>query len=135
MECSICYNTTDQEENPRIKHTFVTLPCEGTQHLNQKHVLCFHCFIVNHATSHGKCPVCRDNYMEFVGQSHDINMDTMTFADNLSSQIDETEIIMRIDDIVENEFGIVPNQEEEINIIDETFEEFASYLLQNCQYE
>jgi hypothetical protein len=40
-----------------------------------------------------------------------------------------------MDDIIENEFGLIPNQDEEINIIDETFEEFATYLLQNCQHE
>jgi hypothetical protein len=133
MECSICYIKSNEEENHRINATFVTLPCEGMQ----KHVLCFRCFIMNHATSHGKCPVCRNNYMEFVAETYDIGLeqsDALIFADNLSSQIDETEIIMRMHDMVVNDVATIPNQEE-INIIADTFEEFASYLLENCEYE
>lgn len=81
MECSICYIKSNEEEDPRVSETFVTLPCESAQ----KHVMCFKCFITNHVTT-GKCPVCRSNYMEFVQQRHDIEQcDAVSFADNLSS--------------------------------------------------
>jgi hypothetical protein len=73
--------------------------------------------------------------MDYVRETHDVGHVALSLAGNLSSQMDETDIIMRMDDIIENEFGLIPNQEEEINIIDETFEEFATYLLQNCQHE
>ena len=75
--------------------------------------------------------------MEFVAETYDIGLeqsDALIFADNLSSQIDETEIIMRMHDMVVNDVATIPNQEE-INIIADTFEEFASYLLENCEYE
>ena len=135
MECSICYIKSNEEENPRINATFVTLPCEGTQHLNQKHVLCFHCFIVNHATSHGKCPVCRDNYMDYVRETHDVQSDIMTFAGNLSSPIPPPEVLSEFDDIPN-----ILREEESITIIRdeepiETFEEFARYVMEHLSYD
>jgi hypothetical protein len=143
MECSICYIKSNEEENPRINATFVTLPCEGTQHLNQKHVLCFHCFIVNHETSHGKCPVCRDNYMDYVRETHDVPemgympTDIMTFAGNLSSPIPPPEVLSEFDYDIPN----ISRQEESITIIRdddgpvETFEEFARYVMEHLSYD
>lgn len=138
MECSICYITAADAD---IRTTFVTLPCEGTQHLNQKHVLCFHCFIVNHSTSHGKCPVCRDNYMDYVRETHDvpepgyIQTDIMTFAGNLSSPIPPPEVLSEFDDIPN-----ILREEESITIIRdeepiETFEEFARYVMEHLSYD
>lgn len=124
MECSICYAKSDEDDNQKTNGTFVVLPCEGTAHLprEQKHSMCFHCFVVNHASTRGICPVCRGNYVDFVRETHNVDVDVYgyepTLADNFASQIDETEIIMRMHN---NEFG---QEEEEINIIDETFGQY-----------
>lgn len=141
MECAICYN---KQCDVSSRDTFVTLPCEATQHLNQKHSLCFQCFIVNHATSGGKCPVCRDNYMEYVRETHDIPeagvvpYDIMTFADNLSSPIPPPEI----EDIQEEQLIIIEEPDvmlfqnnPDVDEIGETFDEFARYIAENCDYE
>lgn len=149
MECAICYvNNTDV--SPR--DTFVVLPCEATQHLVQRHTLCFQCFIANHATSGGECPVCRDNYMDYVRETHDVPLQTddgasytMTFANNLSSPIPPPEIMEMPEDqliIIEepdempifNELNMTLNNSD-IDLIEETFEEFARYALENCEYE
>lgn len=141
MECAICYNrTTDVSE----RDTFVTLPCEATQQLNQRHSLCFQCFIVNHATSGGKCPVCRDNYMDYVRETHDVPAEIMTFVDNLSSPTPPP----MIDDVPEEQLTIIEEPYEmniqhniiipnnpDVDDIGETFEEFAHYVLTNCDYE
>lgn len=67
MECSVCYKRADDiETDIRIKMSFITLPCEATQYSDEKHVMCFPCFITNHTVNQGVCPVCRDNYMHFV---------------------------------------------------------------------
>lgn len=136
MECVICYCKSDEEEDPRINATFVTLPCEGTQHLNQKHTLCFHCFIANHTTSRGTCPVCRDNYMEFVGGAaeliQDVSFDRMSLASNLASPIPPPEVIdwQDAEDYFEQQ-DQQPIEEEPL----ETFEEFARYVMEHLSYE
>jgi hypothetical protein len=150
MECAICYNRTSDVSE---RDTFVTLPCVATQHLNQRHALCFQCFIVNHATSGGKCPVCRDNYMDYVRETHDVPVpesnyvpaEIISFADNLSSPIqiaddvpeDQLIIIEEPDEMpIVNDYSrdIIPNNPD-IDEIGETFEEFARYVLANCEYE
>ena len=148
MECAICYiNSSDVTG----RNTFVTLPCETTQHLNQRHTLCFHCFIMNHATSDGKCPLCRDNYMDYVRETHDVPereylrvLDTtVQFADNSSSPIpppgiyedipeEQLIIIEQHDEMpIVNQSAFIPNNPD----IGETFEEFARYVLENCDQD
>jgi len=148
MECAICYNRTTDVSS---RDTFVTLPCEATQHLNQRHALCFQCFIVNHATSGGKCPVCRDNYMDYVRETHDVPeagivpSEIISFADNLSSPIQiavdvpEDQLIIieepyEMPIVNDSSHDIIPNNPD-IDEIGETFEEFARYVLANCDYE
>ena len=138
MECVVCYRKSDEEEDPRIKATFVTLPCEGTQHLNQKHTMCFHCFIANHMTSRGTCPVCRDNYMDFVGGSAELiqneSFDRMSLAGNLASPIPPPEVISWQDaEIYDSEIYFEQPVEEEQPV--ETFEEFARYVMEHLSYD
>lgn len=140
MECVICYLKSDEEEDPRINATFVTLPCEGTQHLNQKHTLCFPCFIGNHTTSRGTCPVCRDNYMNFVGGAQYVSFDRMSLASNLSSPIPPPEVIDWQDAEIYFEQQEQQQLEEEQQPLEEeqpleTFEEFARYVMDNLSYE
>lgn len=138
MECAICYI---KSSDISTRDTFVTLPCEGTQHLNQRHYLCFQCFIVNHATSGGKCPVCHDDYMNYVRETHDVPVpainyipaEIMTFADNLSSPIPPPEIV---DDVPEDQLIIIEEPVVPFNNpdVDETFQEFARYVFANSDY-
>jgi hypothetical protein len=137
MECAICYCKSNEEEDPRIKATFVTLPCEGTQYLNQKHTLCFHCFIANHTTSRGTCPVCRDNYMNFVGGPVELNEDNVSLASNFASPIPPPEVINWQDAEIYFEQQEQQEQQqrfEEENPV-ETFEEFARYVMEHLSYE
>ena len=139
MECVICYLKSDEEEDPRINATFVTLPCEGTQHLNQKHTLCFPCFIGNHTASRGTCPVCRDNYMNFVGGAaeffiQDVSFDRMSLASNLSSPIPPPEVIDWQDAEIYFEQPEQQQPLEEEQPV-ETFEEFARYVMDHLSYE
>ena len=144
MECAICYN---KQSDLTSRDTFVTLPCEATQHLNQRHTLCFQCFIVNHSTSDGKCPVCRDNYMEYVRETHDVlyTCTYVEFADNRSSPLpppEERLIIIEQDDEVPivntvNQEWLQANVIRDIDTdeIGETFEEFARYVMENCEQD
>jgi hypothetical protein len=58
MECIVCYETQETIDE-HLKHSFIVLPCEGTRKNNDKHTLCFTCFMRNETAT---CPMCRFNY-------------------------------------------------------------------------
>jgi hypothetical protein len=79
MECPICYGTEELT---------VTMPCS----LAHRHTLCFKCFVLNHESSGGSCPVCRADYMTYV-RGDEANKDILINGSVNYTMLNDTVII------------------------------------------
>lgn len=126
MECVICYNSNVNEHT-----TYVTLPCESTIRSDIKHILCFNCFIMNHHTNMGYCPMCRGNYMEQITQNFPNIFEAVpnyeSVLDGLSPiEISREEIINEWLDIENHPTSIIYDNQELVQFV--SFTEFIEEL-------
>lgn len=87
--CVVCY-ATPEDIDPLYKHSFINLPCKGTEHTDIKHVLCFTCFMLNEST---KCPVCRFNYKTMTPNEERIHEDEDEEPEDIN--VNELDIMWR----------------------------------------